>query len=496
MKKILLSLLLMAFLLLRPDVMKSAHMLYPGDDYDYFAHASSLVFGQFPSYKNEYFNNIHGSPLGAIGCGILASPFVFVFSLVDKIEGSNIGVKRTQDNMPQSWAVFGFIFASVFYFSLACLLLYQAVKCYVKPHFASLAVILLIICQGIPLFAYRRPVFSHVTELFLQSLFVYLFLKNELKNGQWIKKWWAFSFIGVCASLVFLTRYNNFLFALMWPLVFIARGLNNHQGDLYKRIAWVGFPFVVMISFFKFWPQMYNHYLPYENFLSFVVHKATLTEILNRIVHVFIGLDWGLLYTAPFLFLGIFGVVLLNPQIKRPFLLICAPLLINFLTIIFFGSQGGWYGYRYLIASAFPLFVLPLALWMASLDKRIGLWAYVVVFVLALFPLVSMICFECNALTYMDLIPQDFGLLDYGNSHYQIGAWKSVLDVKNCWPDIMRGGPKYCHELYSTAALWLSLFRTNLIQYFPGFDAKILIRVCLVYLTPFFVAWSFRYLDS
>ena len=176
MKQVMLAIFIVALFVLRPLSLFDG-LWYPGDDYDYFAQASSVSFGQFPAYKNEYFTTLKEGPLGSIGSGLLAAPFVFAFSWVDRAEHSTIVEKRTAENIPGSWSQFGFMFASVFYFSLACMLLYCAVSWVVPPGFTAWAVILMVVCQGLPLFAVRRPIVSHTSEFFLQSLFVYLFIR-------------------------------------------------------------------------------------------------------------------------------------------------------------------------------------------------------------------------------------------------------------------------------------------------------------------------------
>jgi len=73
------SIFICAFLLMRPYHLQDRTLCYTGDDYSYFAHASSLVFGQFPSYEKEFFVAGDTSPLHSIGPGLMAAPFVFDF---------------------------------------------------------------------------------------------------------------------------------------------------------------------------------------------------------------------------------------------------------------------------------------------------------------------------------------------------------------------------------------------------------------------------------
>ncbi len=120
------------FLLLRPSALGSGGFWYSDDDQDYFAHASSIAYGQFPHYEKEFFNN-KGLPLAAVGPGILAAPFVFVFSLIDRITQAPVIQARTRETILHSWSLYGFMVATIFYFWLGCALLHQGLR----RHFSS-----------------------------------------------------------------------------------------------------------------------------------------------------------------------------------------------------------------------------------------------------------------------------------------------------------------------------------------------------------------------
>jgi len=154
---------------MRPYQLQDKTLCYTGDDYSYFAHASSLVFGQFPSYEKEIFIAGDTSPLHSIGPGLMAAPFVFVFSLIDRLEGSDIIHQRTRSNITQSWSMFGFVFAASFYFWAACFLLYKALRYYVPDQHAIMAIIITVLCQGIPLFVYRRRYFLIYSNFFCKA---------------------------------------------------------------------------------------------------------------------------------------------------------------------------------------------------------------------------------------------------------------------------------------------------------------------------------------
>ena len=174
MTKIAIAIFIAAFFLLRPYAMQENGMWYTGDDYYYFAQASSIAFGQFPSYKNE-FCGLKENPITCIGSGMIAAPFVFISSLFDRLEGSNISVKRTHQNIACSWSQFGFIVSSVLCLCLGCILLYLAGLMVARPFSASWAVILIVICQGIPLYAFHRPIFSRIRNYFCKFLWSIFF---------------------------------------------------------------------------------------------------------------------------------------------------------------------------------------------------------------------------------------------------------------------------------------------------------------------------------
>ena len=439
----------------------------------------------------------------SIGPGILAAPFVFIFSLIDRAQGSDIAEKRTEQNVTGSWSQFGFVFSSVFYFCLACALLYRMLSLMVGPSIAAWAVILMVICQGMPLFAFRRPIFSHVAEFTLQSIFVCLFFKNEMSSGKYIKRWWAYGLIGIGAALIYLIRYNNILFAISWPLILIFRGFKWEKRNLFiGPLLFTFVPFAAFIGIFKIWPQIYNNYSPYGNPMNYLTVHASGQDILKWIVHIFIGTDWGLVFTAPLLLVGILSLIFLNEPWKKRFVIACLPLLLNFYIVIIFGGQGGWYGYRYLIASAFPLFVFPLAFLLKRLYTQ-GWWPWKLRFVLlAILPVLSMWCFEGRN-TNLSVIPQFLGRADYSHATYQLAVWQTLVNPKEFFFAFFQGGVIYFTYLFYKICFLLKLpmqvslnyddpiFQIQTMAITIPFDLKTLIRVFLIYSIPFLTGWVF-----
>ena len=194
--------------------MQQTGMLYKGDDETYFSYAASIALFQFPSFKKELVK----SPTHFIGCGVLAAPFVFAFSLIDRVDGSSITFERTAENVTGSWTLFGFVFASVFYFWIACFLLYRAIRLVHDEGTATLAVVLMVLVQGVPLYVYRRPVFTHVYEFFVQSALVYFLMRVSGETDEQGNDYLRVLTVGFLVGMVALVRFNNVPYALLWPL--------------------------------------------------------------------------------------------------------------------------------------------------------------------------------------------------------------------------------------------------------------------------------------
>jgi hypothetical protein len=341
-KKVFLLIFLAAFFVLRPYQLEREHLIYGshgGDDLGYLAHASALAFGDFPRYSGEHY--VDGTlPKYTIGPALLALPFVFAFSRIDVLEHDPAIMNRGPDYL-STWAVFGFVVASIFYFCLSALLCWRLLRRFYSERAATWSTALLYVAQGFPLFAYRRPVFSHIYELFAQTLLL-TFLFSLTPSARPMR---TGILGGLTAGLVTFTRYNNFFMSAWFPVVAYLRARWNRTG---AAIAAGGFivTFIALVVVFKIWPTFYS---PVEHYnVAGEIHFELLSfqYLAYRLAKLLIGWDWGLLWTAPFTLLGTVWLYWKNRD--RDLLLLSAPLLVNLVITLLFASQGGWYGYRYL----------------------------------------------------------------------------------------------------------------------------------------------------
>lgn len=485
MKHISIAIFICAFLLLRPYVMQKNGLWYSDDDFDYFAQSTSIAFGEFPSYHNEFFRGkFQGktAPLGSIGPGLMAAPFVYIFSCLDKLKGSSIAIKRTKENIEGSWSQFGFVFSSVFYLCLGCQFLYLALKRFSSEKYAVAAIILTVLCQGIPLFAFRRPIFSHISEFAIQSLLVFILVNIRFSNGRFRFSIPFIFLIGLIVSFVYLTRYNNLPLALIWLFIIYRKQFTNIKNFFYWDKLLISFlVFCSFILVLKFIPDVLNGHEGYK--LTRLLNLYTPSFYVKRVIHIIAGLDWGLLYTAPFILIGIVAAIYYRYCIRKDILLLLIPMLVNLYIVVMWKTQGSWYGYRYLVVSLIPLLITPCAILMQSADHKFGkhlIWLWVCI---AIFPFISMICFEGNPTTLTLFRTQG---MKWGNPEYQLNVWKTILfDPKQTFIVFAKAGPYYLFHLLKTFLVWIHIIPASPMRKYPNFNYIVMIRVFLIYIMPF-----------
>lgn len=244
---------------------------------------------------------------------------------------------------------------------------------------------------------------------------------------------------------------------------------------------------------------MINHYTPYTWVTEFLLQNMSFQLFLSRLFYIFTGLDWGLIYTAPFVVLGFASLCSFSFPLKKKWILISLPLLINFLLIVFWGSQAGWYGYRLFIASAMPILALPLAVFLKELEtkakKTLGLfWA-----IIAGVPFLSMLLFESNPTTLnLAQIKTYTGNTDFTNNIFQFHVWQTVLfhpleTLANIYD---KSGFLYLNHLFLTLGKFLGIWPNAFVTEYPVFRADIFIRLTMLYMLPFILCSLIRKINK
>ncbi len=491
MKKITFLIFLCAFLLLRPYNFSTTGLMYTGDDESYFAHSSALAFGTFPSYTREYWSVGEAIPAHTIGAGVMAAPFVFLFSQLDRVSGNTIIERRTRENIPGSWSQFGFVVSTSVYFWLACLFLYLAARMHVNPQPASWAVVGMVLAQGAPLFVFRRPIFTHTYELMLMAVLVWMLCRvvnNRATFGRG-----SICAVGIVCGLLVLTRMDDLFFVIAFPVLFVS----HLEAGIYKKLLALFsmfFLIALLVLIFKIWPEtLVGHYS--FNAVSSLGRTPSISSYIHRTWHILTGPDWGLIYTAPFLLLASVYLYTADNKDLSTLRWLGALLLVKLLIVIQWNTQGGWYGYRYLVFCAMALLTVPFALFLDRLILHSPPWRRAILLLIAVPPVLSMLLFEGNStgLT-VSHVEQYFGVAGWGNNFYQWEVWKALLfSPIEALIALGKGGVLYSVYLLCNAFSMNAMLPSIALEKYPLFQWATAARTLIIYLVPFILYAAWRY---
>jgi len=476
---------ILSFFLLRSYQLQNSGMLYAGDDYSYLAHSTSIVFGEFPSYDKEYYEIGNKRPLHSIGSGLMAVPFVYAFSWMDRLAGADVVKERTRESLRHSWTAFGFLLASYSYFILACLLLYRGLSYFFSKNISLYSTVLACLFQGMPLYVMRRPFFAHSFEFFLSAVLIFILLYKE-KQGKYSPSGiLEIALLFAVLILVPEVRRNNLFVLFVWP--FVLWGIVN-KGTSAKKILSIMLGAIIafgcVVAAFKYSLFLRSLLQEDSNYVFSFLRLNSMDVYIHRLIQVFVGIDWGLLWTAPFLLLGIYGITRYSFSLKKQLWLCMIPVLFNIVIIVHFNSvhQGSYYGYRYFFPSAIPVLLYPFALLCEKASKKHGIKFWLFILILSTISLLSMLSFEGNN-TNLTLHAKSVG--GWWNETYQLQVWRTLILHPQKWViAILKGGPLYCVYLLANSvgksALLPEIVRTK----YPSFNSLVLLKVGILYSLP------------
>jgi hypothetical protein len=404
-----------------------------GDSSSYLSHALTIGLDFDLDYSNEpvsnqFWNKFRAVPSHPIGAGILAAPFVSLFSIVDRATHHPIISDHKQ--YQSSWSFFGFIFSASVYFMLSLLLYIDAIKKMFRDISPEL-IFLVLAGSGIMYYVLTYPVMSHAFEFFALSLLFWSAVNicwyevHGLSCKTYVSMTNFFALVcGVAVSLNILIRPAN-LNVILLPhiLLTVAYLTNNISSHSYKKtnlkllvslmLSSIPYGLLNLSLYGTIWPshkQMYgmSMHLPIID-SKFEVSKVLLTwfNLLPNILKVFFSSEFGLLYSFP---VAIFGIVLLLIKLKSfvrerfivTFVLLlmvlayaCFPLSI----VLFWRTTGSAYGYRYLY-SLFPLAMFGYIWWYSEANistSVIRRGIHYVFVILCVFSICSQLFFHSNA---------------------------------------------------------------------------------------------------
>lgn len=449
----------------------NSRMFSTNDDDSYFAVATSIAYGDFPSFANEYHWG-QKVPHHSVGPGILASPFVFLFSTVDRIKGAPIVEKRTEENRYWTWTLLGFHVASYFYLILGTWLLLKYLSLWVDYQSATLSCLFSVISGGgILIYSFNRPVMAHTFEFF--TVCMCLFLLSIRLKGMNIR-YFEYLF-GAACGFIFLVRYNNAPLAFCLLTILLAL---EYRGSIYtsvKSALKMALPILSLVFVFRVLPILANGYDKRDQLYvgagSRLIPNENLLFYLERLKEIFFGADMGLIYTGPAIILGLLCLPIFRRQLPNRIILpIFVVSLTNLYIAISWKSFASYYGYRYFVFTLMPILALPLAFGVRTLKEKAGKHiVYICLLAVSYIPLQSMLVFGRSP---------DF----------------SLRLMKNNWDELTFTQPTYhldlIRHLKSDPLFGINLgFKSGFFSYFSQNSDLSLKRLLLYFLPPlFFVA--------
>ncbi len=182
------------------------------DDLSYWLHTATIVYDHDLNYEKDYiasnssFNKFTNVPQHPPGAGYLSSPFVYLFSLLDKYEP-----ERT--NPVGSFAYLGFFWASLSYTLLG---FYLIKKILILKRFKLRTIVMFASLVGtLTHFVTTRFMMSHAVEFFLCSCLCYLLETKKIKYS-----WKNSTLILMFYFLLSITRPTTFIYSLCLLVIY------------------------------------------------------------------------------------------------------------------------------------------------------------------------------------------------------------------------------------------------------------------------------------
>ncbi|MBI4968890.1 MAG: hypothetical protein HZC25_12305 [Rhodospirillales bacterium] len=381
-------LLVIACVLLIARHQWSADIRESDDDVTYLSYAMSLGIDGDLDFSNELkcCRNmaLNGRvPGGFYGAGLMAAPFVTLFSLVDRAVRHPVIKDRSQYR--HSWSYFGFSFAVHFYFLAAVFLLARTARS-LDRRAGPAMVLLMAVGSGVYYFVFGRPRMAHGFEFFALSLALYggaLAATTLQEKG--LRLWWATGVGALGAVLTVGVRFSD-LNVLLLPVLslLLVLSLTPSAPPAPSSLKEFLFRYAIALCLALF-PlgllnlAVYDHVLLTSRVVYANTTQLTSLESGSPVIAQWLGLlknlpvllfgsEFGLLYTHPVASLGTGAAILmLFLQMARRFtwlslvalLLVLAYAGFSIMIVLIWKSPGMSFGYR----SLFPLFPLGFLGW-------------------------------------------------------------------------------------------------------------------------------------
>ncbi len=442
-RKNLLRIILLIFVLLaflRIDYRFKTTVECCSDEYDYFMHASTIALDFDLDYSNQkpgefaYYKNNKTTPIGFIGTGILAAPFLLIGNSLSNLFNEDIKSEIL------NYKLFFYSLSSVFYYFFSYWLIFKSLNLLnIKTN--KYFLLLIFSGSGMTYYAFERFGMTHVFEIFTMSALIFTSIKYFLESTE-SKKLYGI-LIPIIITTGFLTRMSNFyifLIPLIIKYLIIDRKIPIRNKILTDKF-FIASGVISFVSYFLisnsldgdlvFNPQtVYGTEIKMNDYVNGVSSSLeTLFSLLKTFFIVLTSFEFGIFWVSPILFIGLLSSILklknLN-NLNTYLLLFCFAQ--NFAIIHIWQALGSSYGFRYLL-SLTPLCIL---LYYVYFDKNKLIKVYLLIF--SIFSNLSILFFETTELTQLSTADQvnSFGkTIRYIEPDYVLGLVKSFFELNS-----------------------------------------------------------------
>lgn len=358
--------------------------LYVDDNNSYYGYVASIVNDfDFDMSNNEVVSNFAVSESTGklvlqhpIGPSILLLPFYIIAKPIVLI----ISFLREMPFNQKDPIFFIFMCSGiVLYFYLGFFMLYRALCMKFSKESSLLSIILIVWGTMLPVYAFRNPIFSHVPEVFIISMLVYYLMKFKINNQINLKQ---ICVLALLSGGVLITRWNDVHILLFVIYYIVSAGVTSYKkrDEWIKKIAFVMlFSVIVFLVFFLTQSQAWKCFSGgyFETHLGpggglaakyCALTTRSIATYVRFFIHMFIGKDWGLLYTMLPFVLGLIMLLVYSPfKLLRAKggeffdrLILTVVIALPFLVVFSQHNQAAYYGYR-LLLSLLPFSAIGLA---------------------------------------------------------------------------------------------------------------------------------------
>jgi hypothetical protein len=443
-RSIYLLILLLFLSIIKTDYRLESDIRCCKDDHDYFAHAETIAedfdfnydnqFDEKPYQRFRNLNNDKQAPIGFLGSGLLASPFIFIGNLFNRL-------------IPHSdifnFKIMFYSFSSIFYLFFTCRIFIK-IKNLLNFNIENYFIYLIFFGSGVSYYALERYSMPHVYEIFTATLIIFNSVLAVIKKDEKI----YYFLLPFTILLGLLVKWVHIYFVLLPYLVkellYICKGYNKE--NLYSNKVFIGSSFLATSIFLFLSKLIYGEIILNPETIyrvnGFVENSLFgevsffdfLFESFRNFIVILFSEEFGLFWFNPVVLLGILSVIKFvfkySSKNKWPLFCVATFSYIQVIGIVLlWKSAASAYGFRY-IMNLIPVSLF-LLLMLYDLDKSKLIKKYLLFF--SLFGLISVIIFEGNIGTQLSVLPVEnsFGrVLVYTQPNYLTGMLKSLIDIE------------------------------------------------------------------